>query len=131
MSKRTLPANIHDMISPRDFKLPAVVPMYQVGEREAINFMKGLKAKVNSVEKQLKSDQQVFMYCWHGHEKLQVVGLSMPSDNVISMRCQDSEQREVHVTGHMHAFSFSIVVHTIKPPAVRVSIGFEMPQSSK
>jgi hypothetical protein len=95
----------------------------------AETFMEGLRAQAERLSKGLRDNEQVFMYCCHGIEKLQVLEISMPSSNVVSMCCLDAEKRSTYVTGHMHAITFSFVIETIVPPAERTPIGFNMPQS--
>lgn len=71
------------------------------------------------------------MYGWHGHEKvLQVLNISMPSTNVVSLHCTDGDGCHVHVAGHMHSVNFFTIHTIVPPPAVRVPIGFVMPQPS-
>jgi hypothetical protein len=96
-------------------------------EELAKRFMEGLKAEADRLGSGLRENQQVLMYCYHGLEKLLVRSISMPSPNVVSMHCVDADDRDTHVTGHMHAVTFSFVVHTIVPPEVRRPIGFNMP----
>jgi hypothetical protein len=105
------------------------IPVYRPGEREALTFMQGLKAHIERIGKSLQDNQQVFMYCWHGPIQLQVLNISMPSDNVVAMHCLNSESCDVHVTGHMHSITFSFEIRTLVPPAVRTPIGFNMPSS--
>jgi hypothetical protein len=70
------------------------------------------------------------MFCYHGPERLQVLEVSMPSENVVSLRCLNSDSEETYVTGHMHSVTFSYTVHTIVPPEVKRPIGFRMPSES-
>lgn len=97
----------------------------------AKRFMKGLKAQADALSRGLQENQQVLMFCYHGLEKLQVQTINMPSANVVSMKCLDSEGRQTYVTGHLYAVTFSFVIETIMPPAVRTPIGFNMPKNPK
>ena len=94
-------------------------------------FMEGLKAQAEQLGKGLQDNQQVLMYCYHGLEKLCVRSIGMPSANVVSMRCVDADNRETYITGHMHAVTFSFVIHTLVPPEVKTPIGFNIPNSSE
>jgi hypothetical protein len=96
-------------------------------ERLAEHFMQGLQAQANELSKGLKDNQQLLMYCYHGYEKLRVLSINMPSMNVVAMHCVDADDRETHVTGHLHAVTFSFVIDTLVPPEVRKPIGFNMP----
>ena len=71
------------------------------------------------------------MYCWHGHEKMRVLEISMPSHNVVALHCINADNCQVHITGHMNSVNFSFLIHTIVPPEVRTPIGFNMPNSSE
>ncbi len=106
--------------------MPRIPSMW---ETQAELYMEGLKTQHDELSKTLKDNEQLVMICWHGHDKLQVISISMPSDNVVAMRCIDETSATIQVTGHMNALTFSFRIHTIIPPAVRKPIGFEMPQS--
>ena len=96
-------------------------------ERQAEIYMEGLKAQVAEIEASLKADQELVMICWQGQEKMQVMSVSMPSHNVVALRCSDSEGAIIQVTGHMNSITFSFRVVTTIAPAKRNKIGFEMP----
>ena len=114
-----------------DFEMPAIRPR-PFGEAEAELFMEGLKSQVQQIEASLKPDQQLVMICWHGHEKLQVLSVGMPSNNVVALHCRDSEGNTIQVTGHMNSITFSFQVLTAaKAPAKQIKIGFDMPKSKK
>jgi hypothetical protein len=95
-------------------------------ERQAEIYMQGLKDQHDDLLKTLKDNEKLVMICWHGHEKLQVTSISMPSNNVVAMRCIDETGATIQVTGHMNALTFSLRVRTIVPPEVRQPIGFRM-----
>jgi len=101
--------------------------MLRSAEQEGIAFMEGLRGQLLHTEASLDDSQQVFVYCWHGHEKLRVLGFSMSSDNVVSMKCESVDGSDVIVSGHMHSVSVSIVVRELEESAVRRVIGFELP----
>jgi hypothetical protein len=100
-------------------------------ERQAEVFMEGLQRQTRELEENLKENQELLMFCCHGFQRMQVLEISMPSHNVVSMRCVDGEGNETHVTGHMHSVTFSYMIHTLVPPQVRIPIGFNMPSSSE
>lgn len=97
---------------------------------EAETYMDGLKAQHDELLKGLKDNEQLVMICWHGHERLQVTNIEMPSDNVVAMHCIDETGATIQVTGHMNALTLSFRVLKIEPPAVRKLIGFAMPNSN-
>lgn len=99
-------------------------------ERAAESFMEGLREHADKLEAGLREDQELHMLCYHGPERLRVLEISMPSENVVSLRCLNADGDETHVTGHMHAVTFSFVIHTIVPPEVKTPIGFRMPSDS-
>lgn len=109
--------------------VPLVRPR-AIGEPEAELYIEGLKAQVRQMEASLKSDQQLLMYCWHGHERFQVLSVSMPSNNVVALHCSDADGNAIQVTGHMNSITFSFRVHTASPPVKRKPIGFEMPSGT-
>jgi hypothetical protein len=92
--------------------------------------MDGLKAQVAELEASLAANQELIMGCWHGSEQLQVISVSMPSKNVVALRCIDSEGDVTQITGHMHSITFSFRIVTAKEPVTHRSIGFETPHSS-
>ena len=104
--------------------LPTILPIDRAA-MEAETYMEGMKAQHDALLKTLKDDEQLLMICWHGHEKLEVMRISMPSNNVVAMTCLDETGATVQVTGHMNAVNFSYRVHKIVPPAVRIAIGFQ------
>jgi hypothetical protein len=106
------------------FKMP-VIP--SIWETQAKLFMEGLKAQVKELEASLKPNQELAMICWHGHEKFQVLSVSMPSKNVVALNCRDAEGDVTQVTGHMNSVTFSFRIITAKEPSKRRPIGFEMP----
>jgi len=109
-----------------NFKMPAIPSIW---ETQAKLFMEGLKAQVEQLEASLKADQELVMICWHGHEKFQVLSVSMPSKNVVALNCRDAEGDVTQVTGHMNSVTFSFRIVTAKEPSKRRPIGFEMPGS--
>lgn len=109
---------------------PALVPI-RPEERAAESFMEGLREHANKLEAGLREDQELHMLCYHGPERLRVLEISMPSLNVVSLRCLNADGEEAHVTGHMHAVTFSFVIHTIVPPEVKQPIGFRMPSENE
>jgi hypothetical protein len=96
-------------------------------ERAANSFMHGLRQHAQRLASGLRENQELQMYCYHGPENLRVLEISMPSENVVSLQCLNSNDEELHVTGHMHSVTFSYLVHTIVPPEVKRPIGFNMP----
>jgi hypothetical protein len=100
-------------------------------QRQSSEFMEGLKAHAKRLEESLQEDQELLMYCWHGHEKMRVLEISMPSHNVVALHCINADNCQVHITGHMNSVNFSFLIHTIVPPEVRTPIGFNMPNSSE
>lgn len=96
-------------------------------ETQAEMFMEGLKAQVEEFEAMLKPNQALVMICWHGHEKFEVLSISMPSHNVVALNCRDAEGEITQVTGHMNSVTFSFRILTAKEPVQRRKIGFEMP----
>ena len=61
------------------------------GEWEAESFMDGLRAQAAAMEIGVRENQELRMFCYHGLEKLRVLEISMPSDNVVCMRCLDED----------------------------------------
>ena len=108
-------------------EMPAMLPIQRPEERAAESFMEGLRQRTENLGRSLQENQELQMFCCHGHEKLQVLEVSMPSENVVSLGCLNSNGEETHVIGHMHSVTFSYVVHTIIPPEVKRPIGFRMP----
>jgi hypothetical protein len=96
-------------------------------ERQADEFMKGLKKHARLLETSLNENQELHMYCSNGYR---VLHISMPSHNVVAMHCLDHDGNETHVTGHMNSVTFEFVIHTLVPPETRRPIGFNMPSSS-
>jgi hypothetical protein len=109
-----------------DFRMPKLPPMKSMWQVQAELFMEGLQQQVQDLERGLKSDEELLMTCWHGHEKLQVLSISMPSKNVVALRCMDADGNQVQVTGHMHSVTFSFMVRKAQPPTKRNKIGFSM-----
>ena len=99
-----------------------------IWETQARMYMEGLKAQADALGKTLGPNQEVEMNCWHGADKLKVQSVSLPSENVVALRCIDHEGATVQVTGHMNSLTFSFRVSTVVPPDVRKQIGFVMPQ---
>jgi hypothetical protein len=87
--------------------------------------MEGLQAQARSFEAALKPNEQLVMVCWHGNEKLQVLSVGMPSNNVVALKCRDAEGNLVQVTGHMNSVTFSFQVVATAAPEKRKKIGFE------
>jgi len=106
-------------------ELMAKIPT--IWETQARMYMEGLKAQADALAKTLGPNQEVEMNCWHGSEKLKVLSVSLPSENVVALHCVDVDGTTVQVTGHMNSLTFSFRVSTIVPPAVRKPIGFVMP----
>lgn len=109
---------------------PKLIPI-SPEERAAESFMEGLRRHTETLEESLKDNQELQMFCYHGYERLQVLEISMPSENVVSLRCLNVDNDETHVTGHMHSVNFSYVIHTIVPPNVKCPIGFIMPSDER
>ena len=107
--------------------LPSILPV-DPQATEAETYMEGLKAQHDELLQALNDDEQLLMVCWHGHEKLEVTSISMPSHNVVAMRCIDETGATIQVTGHMNAVTFCFRVNKIEPPVVRKPIGFAMPR---
>lgn len=107
--------------------LMAKIP--SVWETQAQMYMEGLKAQADALAQNLGPNQEVEMNCWHGTEKLKVLKISLPSENVVALHCLDAEGDTVQVTGHMNSLTLSFRVNTIVPPAVRKQIGFVMPNA--
>jgi len=110
-----------------DFRMPELPPMKSIWKIQSELFMEGLQKQVQELERGLKSDEELLMTCWHGHEKFQVLSIGMPSHNVVALRCVDAEGNQVQFTGHMHSVTFSFMVHKTQPPAKRNKIGFSIP----
>jgi hypothetical protein len=100
-------------------------------ERAADCFMEGLRQCAEDLENGLQENQELQMFCYHGPEKLRVLEVSMPSENVVSLQCLNLDGEETHVTGHMHSVTFSYLIHTIVPPEVKRPIGFTMPSEGE
>ena len=100
-------------------------------ERAAESFMEGLRQHAEILELGIQENQELQMFCYHGPEHLRVLEVSMPSENVVSLRCLNSEGEETHVTGHMHSVTFSYLIHTIVPPEVKRKIGFNVPSGGE
>jgi hypothetical protein len=98
-------------------------------QREADLYMEGLKAQVKQLEANLAPNQQLYMTCWHGHEKFEVLNVRMPSHNVVALQCIDEDGEITQVTGHMGAITFSFRVVTSKELVEPRRIGFEMPNA--
>lgn len=96
-------------------------------ERAAETFMEGLRSHAENLARGLKENQELQMYCYQGPEKLRVLEIAMPSENVVALRCINERKEETHVTGHMHSVNFSFVIHTIVPPEIKLPLGFRMP----
>ena len=101
----------------------------QPEEREAEMYMAGLKAQVRSLESNLAPNQQLYMTCWHGEERFQVLKVSMPSHNVVALQCLDQDGEITQVTGHMKSVTFSFRILTAKELVEPRKIGFEMPNA--
>ena len=99
-------------------------------EEQAVLYMKGLVKQVREREAALKADEVLLMLCIQGSERLQVQSVSMPSHNVVALRCMDSDGGSVQLTGHMHAITFSFRVLKQQSPEPRRKIGFEVPPPS-
>ena len=99
-----------------------------IWETQARLYMEGLKAQADALAETLGPQQEVVMNCWHGTEKLAVLRVSLPSENVVALHCVDTDGNTVQVTGHMNSLTFSFRVQNIVPPAIRRPIGFIMPQ---
>lgn len=103
-------------------KIATLVPPY--GQAQADVYMTGLKSQVRELEESLKPNQQLIMACWHCGETLRVLSVSMPSNNVVALQCNDSEGNAIQVTGHMNAITFSFRIITESEPVERKKIGF-------
>lgn len=110
-----------------DFVMPKLPPMKSIWKIQAELFMDGLQKQVKELERGLQSDEELSMTCWHGHERFQVLSISMPSQNVVALCCVDDEGNHVQLTGHMNSVTFSFRIHKIQPPAKRNNIGFVIP----
>jgi hypothetical protein len=110
---------------------PATLRIQRPEERAAESFMEGLRQRAESLESGLQENQEIQMFCYHGPENLRVLEVSMPSENVVSLRCLNADGEEAHVTGHMHSVTFSFLIHTIVPPEVKRPIGFNMPSEGE
>lgn len=108
-------------------RTPATMQIQPSEERAAESFMEGLREHAERLCNGLQENQELQMYCYHGSEPLRVLEISMPSENVVALRCVNREGEETHVTGHMHSVTFSFLIHTIVPPEVKRPIGFRMP----
>ena len=106
---------------------PATLQIQRPEERAAESFMEGLREHAERLSNGLQENQELQMYCYHGPENLRVLEIGMPSENVVALRCVNSDGEEAHVTGHMHSVTFSFLIHTIVPPEVKRPIGFRMP----
>lgn len=103
--------------------MSSMVPFWA---KESETFIKGIAAQVDHLRKELSEDQDLFMYYWHGPEKLRALGLSNPSDNVIAVLSEDKALNQFVVVGGIHAFSFSLIVESIAPRLARRPIGFDV-----
>lgn len=130
-SHDALGAQLARLSEPMKWDLPALSParlhIQRPEERAAEEFMEGLRQHADSLAGVLRENQELQMFCYHGYEKLRVLEIAMPSENVVALRCLDANEEETHVTGHMHSVTFSFLVHTIVPPEVKRPIGFRMP----
>lgn len=99
---------------------PALMPRVRScpEKRQADEFMKGLRRQAEELEEGLATDQEVQMYCFDGYQGMQVLEISMPSNNVVALRCIDADGNPTHLTQHMHSVRFTFVVHTLVPPQV-------------
>ena len=133
MPKTELPSGLGDLLADIDRYhrmpelTPTMLPIQGPQERAAESFMEGLREHADKLEAGLREDQELHMICYHGPERLRVLEISMPSENVVSLRCLNADGDEAHVTGHMYAVTFSYVIHTVVPPEVKRPIGFRMP----
>jgi hypothetical protein len=118
----------YGLVDPMSFRMPKLPEMKSVWEIQSELYMKGLRDQARSFESSLKPDEELVMTCWHGHEKLQVLYVSMPSENVVALHCLDTDGNHVQITGHMNAVTFSFMVYKIEPPARPNKIGFSMPE---
>jgi len=134
---RELPSGLESILrdADRSYGVPGLTPttMHIQGpaERAAESFMEGLRDHADRLQSGLREDQELHMLCYHGPERLRVLEISMPSENVVSLRCLNADGDEAHVTGHMHAVTFSYVIHAVVPPEVKRPIGFRMPSEGE
>lgn len=130
-----LGAQLARLSEPMALRMPdlsaATLQIQRPEERAAESFMEGLRQHAENLESGLQENQELQMFCYHGPENLRVLEVSMPSENVVSLRCLNSDDEETHVTGHMHSVTFSFLIHTIVPPEVKRSIGFRMPSEGE
>lgn len=112
-----------------NYNMPNFPKIKSIWETQAEIFMGGLREQAESLEQSLKPDEELVMTCWHGHEKLQVLSVSMPSHNVVALRCINADGNHVQITGHMNSINFSFMVVNTTPPAKRNKIGFSMPET--
>lgn len=126
-----LGAQLARLSEPMALRMPdlsaAALRIQRPEERAAESFMEGLRQHAEGLEGGLQENQEIQMFCYHGPESLRVLEVSMPSENVVSLRCLNADGEEAHVTGHMHSVTFSFLIHTIVPPEVKRLIGFNMP----
>lgn len=127
LSRMMVPALNLEFSNHKMSELVANIPSFW--ETQARIYMEGLKAQADALDKMLGPNQEVEMNRWHGAEKLIVLNVSLPSENVVALHCIDNEGATVQVTGHMNSLTFSFRVNTIVPPAVRKQIGFVMPNA--
>ncbi len=115
------------LVPDMSFRMPDLPRIKTALEVHAEHYMEGVQAQARELEQSLKADEELVMMCWHGHEQLRVLFVSMPSENVVALRCVDANGDQTQITGHMSAITFSFTIRKIKPPAKRNRIGFEMP----
>ena len=134
-AQENLGAQLARLSEPVALRMPALSPatlrIHRPEERAAESFMEGLRQYAESLENGLQDNQELQMFCYHGPESLRVLEVSMPSENVVSLKCLNSYGEETHVTGHMHSVTFSYLIHTIIPPEVKRPIGFRIPSESE
>ena len=119
-----IPRIPEELINPPRVSIAVARPIW---ETQAELFMEGLKAQAEQLEASLKPDQELLMICWHGHEKFQVLNVTMPSHNVVALTCVDAEGETTQVTGHMNSVTFSFRIVTPKEPVQPRPIDFDMP----
>lgn len=120
-----VPFDLSPFAEPDYSKILGALTPRPLGEAEAELFMQGLQAQARSFEAALKPNEQLLMVCWHGNEKLQVLSVGMPSNNVVALQCRNAEGNIVQVTGHMNSITFSFQIVATTVAVNRKKIGFE------
>jgi hypothetical protein len=106
--------------------MPKMSEITPIPVQRAKDFQHGIREVIETLEANLKPNEELLVYYTNGVEMIRVGHVSMSSTNVAVVDGADSDGNAVRVVAHCHALQFVCKVLKVDEKKEKVKIGFSM-----